>query len=261
MKPSDITTPPMTSMRGTPGVSSSLTAERLVPAARGAVFVDGNMNHSGSVSSAGMLPTRNIGRQVCSSVTNIATPAASMTPIGQPAWSSPEACLRQLAGIDSIASAVPRLDLRAHAEAEQGAEDEDREERVREVDRRIERDEPHEREHQRQLATPPIGHPAGHRTADEADEQRQRQRTGDRGEALMELAHQLVHIQRDADDEVERIEDPARPRRSEGGPLRSRRSHTRARRHGRSFNAASWCVAIEKASSEDDSRCNAAKDA
>ena len=56
-----------------------------------------------------MLPTRNIGRHVCSSVTNIATPAASMTPIGQPAWSRPEACLRQLAGIDSIASAVPAV--------------------------------------------------------------------------------------------------------------------------------------------------------
>ena len=77
--------------------------------ARGAGRVFGNRNHSGIVRTAGMIPTRNIGRHVCASTIGIAAAAAIMTPIGQPACRMPDAILRVRAGIDSIASAVPAV--------------------------------------------------------------------------------------------------------------------------------------------------------
>jgi hypothetical protein len=67
MKPSAITSEPSTIIRGTPGVASSPIAERFAIFGAGRLF--GNMNHNGVVKSAGIAPTMNIGRQVCSSTT------------------------------------------------------------------------------------------------------------------------------------------------------------------------------------------------
>ena len=108
--------------------------------------------------------------------------------------------------------------FRAHADAEEGTEDQQEEESRREARDEIANRVPEDRDHQRRLAADTVGEPARCDGADQPHPQGQREDDRDFGRRNLEFVGDRLDDQQ-KDGEVERVERPAQPGRPPRIPL------------------------------------------
>ena len=108
--------------------------------------------------------------------------------------------------------------LGPHADAQQGAEHQQKQQGRRKSGDEIADRIPEDRNHQRRLAPDPIGEPAGRDRTDQPHPQRQREDPRDLAHRDAELIGDWLHDQQ-KDGEIECIQGPAEPRRPPGVPL------------------------------------------
>src|SRR5262249_7700131 len=108
--------------------------------------------------------------------------------------------------------------FRSHADAQQGAEDQQEGESRREAGDEITDRVPQDGDHQRRLAPQAIAHPAGSRGADQPHPQGKGEHDRDSRDRYPELLRDRQHDEQE-DGEVERVERPTKPGGDIGVPL------------------------------------------